>query len=64
MVGEFGYSYTDFMIFKSTWDKEYHIEDVLIKNKRIREDINKIQIPKTIGQPAQIKVDNNKKYIL
>lgn len=26
MLDEFGYSYQDFFIFKSSWDLEYHIE--------------------------------------
>lgn len=31
MIDEFGYTFIDFFIFKSTWDKEYHIE--CIENK-------------------------------
>jgi hypothetical protein len=26
MLDEFGYTFTDFFIFKSTWDLEYHLE--------------------------------------
>lgn len=31
MIDEFGYSFQDFFIFKSTWDLEYSIETVLPK---------------------------------
>ena len=31
MIDEFGYSFTDFFIFKSTWDYEYSIETTLSK---------------------------------
>ena len=31
MIDEFGYSFSDFFIFKSTWDYEYNIETILSK---------------------------------
>jgi len=31
MIDEFGYSFSDFFIFKSTWDYEYSIETILPK---------------------------------
>jgi len=34
MIDEFGYTYTDFFIFKSTWDYEYHVE--CVKNEQVR----------------------------
>ena len=34
MIDEFGYTYTDFFIFKSTWDYEYHVE--CTKNEQVR----------------------------
>jgi len=34
MIDEFGYTFTDFFIFKSSWDINYHIETILpIKDK-------------------------------
>lgn len=34
MIDEFGYSFSDFFIFKSTWDHEYSIETVLPKSDK------------------------------
>jgi hypothetical protein len=31
MIDEFGYTFNDFFIFKSTWDLNYHIETVVFK---------------------------------
>ena len=49
ILDEFGYSFMDFFIFKSTWDLKYHIETTFNKeeelsfeldNKRYLDDIN------------------------
>ena len=50
MIDEFGYSFKDFFIFKSTWDLNYHVETILpvnpskyqnnYKNYDISESIN------------------------
>lgn len=40
MLDEFGYTFTDYFIFKSTWDLEYYIECINIEN--VSESSNKI----------------------
>lgn len=64
MVDEYGYTFLDFMIFKSNWDFEYHIETVESKERFItkKEPISKYD--KQIGQPIETKLDNDKKYKL
>jgi hypothetical protein len=37
MVDEFGYSFSDFFIFKSTWDYGYNIETILSKNETLKD---------------------------
>ena len=52
MLDEFGYTTTDFFIFKSTWDYEYHLQT--LDNKTSNPDIIQISLPTistTIGQP-------------
>jgi hypothetical protein len=36
MVDEFGYTTTDFFIFKSTWDYEYHIETIFVNISNVK----------------------------
>jgi hypothetical protein len=31
MIDEFGYSFSDFFIFKSSWDLNYHLETLVFK---------------------------------
>jgi hypothetical protein len=66
MIDEFGYTFTDFMIFKSTWDINYYIET--LNSKRIIDDFRisegKIEVPNDIGQSKVIKIKNLKKYNL
>lgn len=31
MIDEFGYSFSDFFIFKSAWDLNYHLETIVFK---------------------------------
>jgi hypothetical protein len=69
MIDEFGHTVTDLMIFKSTWDKEYHVETststTSIKGDllKITKDSN-VEAPINIGQPKVVKVQNLKKYNL
>jgi hypothetical protein len=56
MVDEFGYTTTDFFIFKSTWDYEYHIESVFvnISNTRFENVESNVKTPINlinIGKP-------------
>lgn len=64
MIDEFGYSFNEFMIFKSTWDFEYHIETVENKPIFIKKIEKKVEIPPTIGQPVLVKLENNKRYLI
>lgn len=64
MIDEYGYNYGDFLIFKSTWDLEYHIETVKNKEIFIKKPELKIELPRDIGQPTLVKLENNKKYLL
>lgn len=64
MIGEFGYSFNDFMIFKSTWDYDYHIETFQNKERFVDDVKNKKEIPSNIGQPVFVKLENNKKYLI
>lgn len=63
MIDEYGYSFEDFMIFKSTWDKEYHFESVLNKD-RFKIKTQKNIESETLGQPRDVKIENEKKYKL
>ncbi len=66
MIDEFGYTVTDLMIFKSSWDIRYYIETVNTSNSLVTlskiED--RIEIPSTIGQSKIVKIQNLKKYNL
>jgi hypothetical protein len=46
MIDEFGYSFLDFFIFKSTWDYEYSVETVLAKPNNPKNIINNLQVSK------------------
>lgn len=65
MIDEFGYTFTDLMMFKSNWDINYYIETVntptSIVNNLVRAD-DKIELPSTIGQSKVVKIQNFKKY--
>lgn len=70
MIDEFGYSLTDLMIFKSTWDINYHIETIntssvskVIDVLKVDDKV-KVELPATIGQPKVVKIQNLKKYNL
>ena len=51
MLDEFGYTFMDFFIFRSTWDQGYHFESVTakekivkyVRNPKIWEDFNKVE---------------------
>lgn len=64
MIDEFGQNWSDFMIFKSDWDDSYYIETVLNNKLNKKEKYPFTKVPSGIGQPSQIKIDNNKKYRL
>jgi hypothetical protein len=64
MIDEFGYSCRDFMIFKSTWDSQYHTEIVDNKPRLIVTPQKIIKTPLNIGLPIAVKIENNKKYNL
>jgi len=54
MVDEFGYTYTDFFIFKSTWDYEYHIECKKAEQSRTKvlssiTDVQMVSVPQIIN---------------
>jgi hypothetical protein len=46
MIDEFGYSFIDFFIFKSTWDYEYSVETILAKPNKPKNIINDSQVSK------------------
>ena len=46
MIDEFGYSFIDFFIFKSTWDYEYSVETILAKPNKPKNIINGSQVNK------------------
>lgn len=64
MIDEFGYSFGDLMIFKSTWDFNYHIETSSSKSNNIVKLEEKVEVPATIGQSKIVKIQNMKKYNL
>jgi hypothetical protein len=64
MIDEFGYTYIDFMIFKSTWDLEYYIETVENKQRLIKPLPVLSKISTLVGQPLVIQSANNQKYNL
>lgn len=64
MINEFGYTYKNFMIFKSTWDNEYHTETVDNKPRLVTETEQQPISPLNIGLPTDVKVKNSKKYNL
>ena len=51
MLDEFGYTFMDFFIFRSTWDQGYHFESVTakekivkyVRNPKIWKDVNKVE---------------------
>lgn len=51
MLDEFGYTFMDFFIFRSTWDQGYHFESVAteervgrhVENAKIWKDANKVE---------------------
>lgn len=47
MIDEFGYSFLDFFIFKSTWDYEYSVETILAEPDK----------PKIINSNSQVNKD-------
>ena len=51
MIDEFGYSFSDFFIFKSTWDLEYSIETVLSKpDTTFKKDMTQYSKEKFLGK--------------
>jgi len=36
MLDEFGYTFMDFFIFRSTWDQDYHFESVVPEEKIVK----------------------------
>lgn len=60
MIDEFGYTVTDFFIFKSTWDYEYHLQTIE-NNNNTTPNIIQISIPTTstsVGQPPLVQNQN------
>ena len=52
MIDEFGYTFVDFFIFKSTWDIEYHYEckkNEEVKTKALPTSATLANIPETIN---------------
>lgn len=54
MLDEFGYTTTEFFIFKSTWDYEYHVECKKVEQAKTKvlnnaNDVQFINIPQTIN---------------
>ena len=37
MLDEFGYTFMDFFIFRSTWDQGYHFETVVAEEKTFKD---------------------------
>jgi hypothetical protein len=37
MLDEFGYTFLDFFIFRSTWDQSYHFETIVPEEKTFKE---------------------------
>jgi len=64
MIDEFGYTFTDSMIFKSSWDLNYYIETSNISSNELISSDVRIEIPSTIGQSKIVKIQNLKKYNL
>ena len=65
MIEEFGYTFSDFFIFKTTWDKEYYFETVENKNKNNILSNNIIYTnTEDVGQPIDLKIENEKKFRL
>ena len=40
MIDEFGYTFMDFFIFRSTWDQGYHFESIVSEEKIVKETKN------------------------
>lgn len=40
MIDEFGYTFMDFFIFRSTWDQDYHFESIVSEEKIVKETKN------------------------
>jgi hypothetical protein len=40
MIDEFGYTFMDFFIFRSTWDQGYHFESIVSEEKIVKETNN------------------------
>lgn len=40
MLDEFGYTFMDFFIFRSTWDQGYHFESIVPEDKVVRNEEN------------------------
>lgn len=58
MLDEFGYSFSDFSIFKSSWDFEYHIEtNVIKKDAKISENNEKVISIDNLIQKNKIDYD-------
>jgi hypothetical protein len=64
MVDEFGYTFDDFMIFKSTWDKGFHFETVENKERLVSKTKSLNINTSNVGQPLETKIENEKKYRL
>jgi hypothetical protein len=59
MIDEFGYTQTDFFMFKSTWDYEYHIECIKneeIRVKDLRNDIQTSSIPQIVNTNTNLRL--------
>ncbi len=60
MIDEFGYTYTDFFIFKSTWDYEYHIEcnkvDILNTNNSVNNGSTDRSVPQIINTNTNLSL--------
>lgn len=64
MIDEFGYSFGDYMIFKSNWDNKYYSETFVNNGSFVQDSEEEINLSPNIGQPVVVKLENNKKYLL
>jgi hypothetical protein len=63
MIDEFGYTFCDFFIFRSTWDFKYHLETSIASKKVSKRQIDDFLVEKslmdfelqniTIGKPSE-----------
>lgn len=50
MLDEFGYTFMDFFIFRSTWDQGYHFETI-------------VPVPRDTPKPIEMDIDNTDRIL-